>query len=207
MKNPVRRRAFYTLVRCIAALALCTAFSLAVLLPAGRARVAVIGGVPAVVELPGKLAQGAELPLAVLCGPGETFAPLAAALARRGVVCVRLDEDVTADEAAAAAAYMQAAYGTGRMALAAYGKAGAMACGYPGQMGGAAALLLWEPEGADGAALREAALPVLLVYEDDAPASAARAELTAAVLSLPDGRVMNGEDVDGIADALVQYLT
>ena len=48
MKNPVRRRAFYTLMRCIAALALCTAFSLAVLLPAGRARVVTVGGVAAV---------------------------------------------------------------------------------------------------------------------------------------------------------------
>ena len=129
MKNPVRRRAFYTLMRCIAALALCTAFSLAVLLPAGRARVVTVGGVAAVMRLPGKLARGSELPLAVLCGPGEKFAPLAAALARRGVACVRLDGDVTADETAAVTAHMQTAYGTGRVVLAAYGKAGAMACG------------------------------------------------------------------------------
>lgn len=206
MKNSVRRRAFYTLMRCIAALALCTAFSLAVLLPAGRAQVVTVGGVPAVVELPGKLAQGAELPLAVLCGPGETFAPLAAALARRGVACVRLDEDVTADEAAAVTAHMQAAYGTGRVVLAAYGTAGAMACGYPGQMGGVTALLLWEPEGADGAALREAGLPVLLVYEDAPQTAPARAALTAAVLSLPNGWVMPGDDGETIADTLCRYL-
>lgn len=75
MKNPVRRRAFYTLMRCIAALALCTAFSLAVLLPAGRARVVTVGGVAAVMQLPGKLARGSELPLAVLCGPGGEVRP------------------------------------------------------------------------------------------------------------------------------------
>lgn len=206
MKNPVRRRAFYTLMRCIAALALCTAFSLAVLLPAGRARVVTVGGVAAVMQLPGKLARGSELPLAVLCGPGEKFAPLAAALARRGVACVRLDEDVTADETAAVTAHMQTAYGTGRVVLAAYGKAGAMACGYPGPVGGMAALLLREPEGADGAALREAGLPVLLVYEDVPQTAPARAELTAAVLSLPDGQVMQGDDVDAIAETLCRYL-
>ena len=81
-----------------------------------------------------------------------------------------------------------------------------MACGDPGPVGGVAALLLREPEGADGAALREAGLPVLLVYEDVPQTAPARAELTAAVLSLPDGQVMQGDDVDAIAETLCRYL-
>ena len=71
MHKQTHKRAFYTLAGCIAALALCVAASLFLLTPAPKAQDVTIpgtrGDIYATVQLPGKLARGAELPLVVLC--------------------------------------------------------------------------------------------------------------------------------------------
>ena len=177
MKKPTHKRAFYTLVGCIAALALCLAAAMALLLPAPAAQDIIIpgtrGGIHATVQLPGKLARSAEMPLAVLChgftgnrdGDGH-FAPLADNLAAQGIATVRLDfpgcgdsdEPFTAytltnmeDDVESVIAYMQAAYGTGKTALVGHSMGGRLASLYPQAKGGIAALVLWSP--ANGAGL------------------------------------------------------
>ena len=178
MHKQTHKRAFYTLAGCIAALALCVAASLFLLTPAPKAQDVTIpgtrGDIYATVQLPGKLARGAELPLVVLChgftgsrsGDGH-FAPLAADLAAQGIATVRLDfpgcgnstEPFTAytlsnmtDDVESAITYMQQTYGTGRTALVGHSMGGRLASLYPQRRGGITALALWSP--ANGAGLR-----------------------------------------------------
>ena len=152
MHKQTHKRAFYTLAGCIAALALCVAASLFLLTPAPKAQDVTIpgtrGDIYATVQLPGKLARGAELPLVVLChgftGSGDGhFAPLAADLAAQGIATVRLDfpgcgnstEPFTAytlsnmtDDVESAITYMQQTYGTGRTALVGHSMGGQSLC-------------------------------------------------------------------------------
>lgn len=177
MHKSTQKRAFYTLIGCIAALALCLAGALFLLLPAPQAQDVTIpgtrGDIYATVQLPGKLARSGEIPLVVLChgftgnraGDGH-FAPLAADLAARGIATVRLDfpgcgastEPFTAytltnmaDDVASAIHYMQTTYGTGRTALVGHSMGGRLASLYTLQKGGISALVLWSP--ANGAGL------------------------------------------------------
>ena len=178
MNKSTHKRAFYTLTGCIAALALCLAAALALLLPTPAAQDIVIpgtrGDIHATVQLPGKLARSAEMPLVVLChgftgnrGGDGHFAPLADNLAAQGIATVRLDfpgcgesgEPFTAytlanmeDDVESAIAYMQTTYGTGKTALVGHSMGGRLASLYPQAKGGITALVLWSP--ANGADLR-----------------------------------------------------
>lgn len=176
MKKQAKKRAFYTLAGCLAALALCIAGALALLNRTPAAQDVLIPGtrgeIHATVQLPGKLARGDEMPLAVLChgftgnraGDGH-FAPLAADLAAHGIATVRpdfpgcgdSDEAFTAytlsdmtDDVASVIAYMQSNYGTGRTALVGHSMGGRLASLYPQQKGGITALVLWSPANGTG---------------------------------------------------------
>ena len=213
MHKQTHKRAFYTLIGCIAALALCAAVSLFLLTPAPKAQDVVIpgtrGDIYATVQLPGKLARGGDLSLVVLChgftgdrsGDGH-FAPLAADLAAQGIATVRLDfpgcgdstEPFTAytlsnmaDDVESAITYMQQTYGTGRTALVGHSMGGRLASLYPQRKGGITALALWSP--ANGAGLN--GLEFLNI--DDFPAVEALAAEAAA-----NGSVTTwGVDVSG----------
>ena len=155
MKNQTKKRAFYVLTGCIAALALCIAAALALLCRTPAAQDVCIPGVRgtiyATVQLPGKLARSGDMPLAVLChgftgsraGDGH-FAPLAQDLAAQGIATVRLDfpgcgdstEPFTAytlsnmaDDVESAILYMQSTYGTGPTALVGHSMGGRLANG------------------------------------------------------------------------------
>lgn len=176
MKNHTRKRAFYILAGCIAALALCIAGALALLKAEPKAEDVLIpgtrGDIHATVQLPGKLARSDTMPLVVLChgftgsrdGDGH-FAPLAADLAARGIATVRLDfpgcgdsdEPFTAytlsnmaDDVESAILYMQTTYGTGKTALVGHSMGGRLASLYPSLKGGIAALALWSPANGTG---------------------------------------------------------
>lgn len=208
MQNHTKKRAFYTLTACLAALALCTAGALALLLPTPRARTVCIPGahgpIAATVQLPGKLARGAPLPLAVLCTDTAGNSPLAAALAAQGIASVQaLPAD--SGDVEAILRYMRTACGTGRAALVGRGTAGPLVSLYPQQKGGVAALVLWQPTlgadaGSTNAALRAADLPTLLVYSGQA----ALAETVAVVGCLTDGAVT--DNTEDIAAFLNHYL-
>ena len=178
MKKQTQKRAFYVLTGCIAALALCIAAALALLVRAPKAQDVRIPGtrgeICATVQLPGKLARSGTMPLAVLChgftgdrGGDGHFAALAADLAAQGIASVRLDfpgcgestEPYTAytlshmaDDVESVIRYMQQTYGTGSTALVGHSMGGRLASLYPQHKGGVAALVLWSP--ANGAGLQ-----------------------------------------------------
>ena len=178
MPRPKRNRALLVLLGCVAALALCAAAALALLLRTPDAQDITIpgarGGIPATVQLPAKLARGGEVPVVVLChgftgnrGGDGHFAPLAGDLAERGIATVRLDfagcgdstEPYTAYTLAnmaadvdSAIAFMQSEYGvTGPVGLVGHSMGGRLASLYP-QLGQypAAALVLWSPANGTG---------------------------------------------------------
>ena len=158
MKRAGRRKAMFILWGCVAALALCTAGALWLLLPVPAPREVEIpgarGGIPATVQMPGKLARGGEVPLVVLChgftgsrvGDGH-FEPLAEQLAEQGVATVRLDfagcgasaEPYTeytltnmAADVDSAIAWMREEYGvTGPVGLVGHSMGGRLASLYP----------------------------------------------------------------------------
>lgn len=178
MRQAKRRKAMFVLWGCVAALALCAAGALFLLLPTPAPREVEIpgqrGGIPATVQMPNKLARGGTVPLVVLChgftgsrlGDGH-FEPLADALAQRGIATVRLDfpgcgastEPYTAytlthmaADVDSAIAWMQAEYGvTGPVGLVGHSMGGRLASLYP-QLGAhqATALVLWSPANGTG---------------------------------------------------------
>ena len=173
MKNQTKKRAFYVLTGCIAALALCIAAALALLCRTPAAQDVSIPGVRGTIYATVQLPGSGDMPLAVLChgftgsraGDGH-FAPLAQDLAAQGIATVRLDfpgcgdstEPFTAytlshmaDDVESAILYMQSTYGTGPTALVGHSMGGRLASLYPQQKGGIAALVLWSP--ANGAGL------------------------------------------------------
>lgn len=180
MARPKRSRALLTLLGCLAALALCAAAALALLLRTPDAQDVTIpgarGGIPATVQLPAKLARSGEVPVVVLChgftgnrGGDGHFAPLAGDLAALGIASVRLDfagcgdsaEPYTAYTLAnmaadvdSAIAFMKSEYGaTGPVGLVGHSMGGRLVSLYPqdGQYP-VAALALWSP--ANGAGLQ-----------------------------------------------------
>lgn len=178
MKQTRQRRAMLMLWVCIGVLALCAAGMLALLLPVPKAEDVQIPGargtIPATVQMPGKLARGAEMPLVVMChgftgnraGDGH-FEPLARDLAEQGIASVRLDFAGCGDSAEpyteytltnmaadvdAAIAWMQEQYNTrGPVALVGHSMGGRLASLYP-KLGSypAAALALWSPANGTG---------------------------------------------------------
>ena len=116
MARPKRSRALLVLLGCVAALALCAAAALALLLRTPDAQDITIpgtrGGIPATVQLPAKLARTGEVPVVVLChgftgnrGGDGHFAPLADDLAAQGIATVRLDFAGCGDSAEPYTAY------------------------------------------------------------------------------------------------------
>lgn len=178
MRRGRRRKAMIVLWGCVAALALCAAGALFLLLRTPQQQEVEIpgarGNIPATVQMPGKLARGGEVPLVVLChgftgsrlGDGH-FEPLAAQLAEQGVATVRLDfagcgasaEPYTAytltnmaDDVDSVIAWMREEYGvTGPVGLAGHSMGGRLASLYP-QLGtqAVAALALWSPANGTG---------------------------------------------------------
>ena len=178
MKHARRRKAMFVLWGCVVALALCAAGALYLLLRTPAPQDVQIpgtrGSIPATVQMPGKLARGGNVPLAVLChgftgsrvGDGH-FEPLAAQLAEQGIATVRLDfagcgdstepytEYTLANMAAdvdSAIAWMQEEYGvTGPVGLVGHSMGGRLASLYP-QLGTqpVAALALWSPANGTG---------------------------------------------------------
>ena len=179
MKHAKKKSAWWLLLACLAAIALCVAVAVIRFQPEAKVEDVQIpgtrGNIPATVQLPAKSASGRELPLVVLChgftgnrqGDGH-FAPLAEDLAAQGIATVRLDfagcgdstEPYTAYTLANMAAdvdsvitYMQDTYGTGKTALVGHSMGGRLASLYP-QLGQhpVTALALWSP--ANGAGLQ-----------------------------------------------------
>ena len=177
MKHAKQTRAPWTLLACLAAIALCIVAAVTLLqtntnpknieIPGTR------GNIPATIQLPAKSARGEELPLVVLChgftgnrqGDGH-FAPLAEDLAAHGIATVRLDfagcGDSTepyanytlanmAADVDSVIGYMQATYGTGKTALVGHSMGGRLASLYP-QLGQypVTALALWSPANGTG---------------------------------------------------------
>lgn len=179
MKHAKQTRAPWTLLACLAAIALCIVAAVTLLQPNTNPKNIEIpgtrGNIPATIQLPAKSARGEELPLVVLChgftgnrqGDGH-FAPLAEDLAAHGIATVRLDfagcGDSTepyanytlanmAADVDSVIGYMQATYGTGKTALVGHSMGGRLASLYP-QLGQypVTALALWSP--ANGAGLQ-----------------------------------------------------
>ena len=180
MKQAKRSRALLVLLGCVAALALCAAAAMALLLRVPAAQDVTIpgvrGGIPATVQMPAKLARAGEVPLVVLChgftgdrtanGP---FPTLAAKLAELGIATVRMDfagcgsstEPYTeyslasmTDDVNSAIAFLQSEYGVdGAIGLVGHSMGGRLVSLYPqdGQYP-VAALALWSP--ANGAGLQ-----------------------------------------------------
>ena len=178
MRRGRRRKAMIVLWGCVAALALCAAGALFLLLRTPQQQEVEIpgarGNIPATVQMPGKLARGGEVPLVVLChgftgsrlGDGH-FEPLAARLAEQGVATVRLDfagcgasaEPYTAytltnmaADVDSVIAWMREEYGVdGPVGLVGHSMGGRLASLYPqdGQYP-VAALALWSPANGTG---------------------------------------------------------
>ena len=175
--SPTRRRAAVTLTGCFAALALCLLAALWLVRPRASAVVTAevsVGGTVASVCVP---EQPAGAPLVILChgftgnreGDGH-FAPLAQALARRGVATIRPDFPgcggsplASTDSTLSAMQYllntcvelMRTDYGvdTSRLALVGHSMGGRLASLYaapdPGRYP-VCALALWSPANGDG---------------------------------------------------------
>ena len=177
MKHAKQTRAPWTLLACLAAIALCIVAAVTLLQPNTNPKNIEIpgtrGNIPATIQLPAKSARGEELPLVVLChgftgnrqGDGH-FAPLAEDLAAHGIATVRLDfagcGDSTepyanytlanmAADVDSVIGYMQATYGTGKTALVGHSMGGRLASLYP-QLGQypVTALALWSPANGTG---------------------------------------------------------
>ncbi len=180
MKQAKRSRALLVLLGCVAALALCAAAAMALLLRVPAAQDVTIpgvrGGIPATVQMPAKLARAGEVPLVVLCHgfTGDRtanghFPTLAAKLAELGIASVRMDfagcgsstEPYTeyslasmTDDVNSAIAFLQSEYGVdGAIGLVGHSMGGRLVSLYPqdGQYP-VAALALWSP--ANGAGLQ-----------------------------------------------------
>lgn len=180
MKQAKRSRALLVLLGCVAALALCAAAAMALLLRVPDAQDVTIpgvrGGIPATVQMPAKLARAGEVPLVVLCHgfTGDRtanghFPTLAAKLAELGIATVRMDfagcgsstEPYTeyslasmTDDVNSAIAFLQSEYGVdGAIGLVGHSMGGRLVSLYPqdGQYP-VAALALWSP--ANGAGLQ-----------------------------------------------------
>lgn len=180
MKQAKRSRALLVLLGCVAALALCAAAAMALLLRVPAAQDVTIpgvrGGIPATVQMPAKLARAGEVPLVVLCHgfTGDRtanghFPTLAAKLAELGIATVRMDfagcgsstEPYTeyslasmTDDVNSAIAFLQSEYGVdGAIGLVGHSMGGRLVSLYPqdGQYP-VAALALWSP--ANGARLQ-----------------------------------------------------
>lgn len=180
MKQAKRSRALLVLLGCVAALALCAAAAMALLLRVPAAQDVTIpgvrGGIPATVQMPAKLARAGEVPLVVLCHgfTGDRtanghFPTLAAKLAELGIATVRMDfagcgsstEPYTeyslasmTDDVNSAIAFLQSEYGVdGAIGLVGHSMGGRLVSLYPqdGQYP-VAALALWSP--ANGAGLQ-----------------------------------------------------
>ena len=180
MKQAKRSRALLVLLGCVAALALCAAAAMALLLRVPAAQDVTIpgvrGGIPATVQMPAKLARAGEVPLVVLCHgfTGDRtanghFPTLAAKLAELGIASVRMDfagcgsstEPYTeyslasmTDDVNSAIAFLQGEYGVdGAIGLVGHSMGGRLVSLYPqdGQYP-VAALALWSP--ANGAGLQ-----------------------------------------------------
>ena len=180
MKQAKRSRALLVLLGCVAALALCAAAAMALLLRVPAAQDVMIpgvrGGIPATVQMPAKLARAGEVPLVVLCHgfTGDRtanghFPTLAAKLAELGIATVRMDfagcgsstEPYTeyslasmTDDVNSAIAFLQSEYGVdGAIGLVGHSMGGRLVSLYPqdGQYP-VAALALWSP--ANGAGLQ-----------------------------------------------------
>lgn len=180
MKQAKRSRALLVLLGCVAALALCAAAAMALLLRVPAAQDVTIpgvrGGIPATVQMPAKLARAGEVPLVVLCHgfTGDRtanghFPTLAAKLAELGIATVRMDfagcgsstEPYTeyslasmTDDVNSAIAFLQSEYGVdGAIGLVGHSMGGRLVSLYPqdGQYP-VAALTLWSP--ANGAGLQ-----------------------------------------------------
>lgn len=180
MKQAKRSRALLVLLGCVAALALCAAAAMALLLRVPAAQDVTIpgvrGGIPATVQMPAKLARAGEVPLVVLCHgfTGDRtanghFPTLAAKLAELGIATVRMDfagcgsstEPYTeyslasmTDDVNSAIAFLQSEYGVdGVIGLVGHSMGGRLVSLYPqdGQYP-VAALTLWSP--ANGAGLQ-----------------------------------------------------
>ena len=180
MKQAKRSRALLVLLGCVAALALCAAAAMALLLRVPAAQDVTIpgvrGGIPATVQMPAKLARAGEVPLVVLCHgfTGDRtanghFPTLAAKLAELGIATVRMDfagcgsstEPYTeyslasmTDDVNSAIAFLQGEYGVdGAIGLVGHSMGGRLVSLYPqdGQYP-VAALALWSP--ANGAGLQ-----------------------------------------------------
>ena len=180
MKQAKRSRALLVLLGCVAALALCAAAAMALLLRVPAAQDVTIpgvrGGIPATVQMPAKLARAGEVPLVVLCHgfTGDRtanghFPTLAAKLAELGIASVRMDfagcgsstEPYTeyslasmTDDVNSAIAFLQSEYGVdGAIGLVGHSMGGRLVSLYPqdGQYP-VASLALWSP--ANGAGLQ-----------------------------------------------------
>ena len=180
MKQAKRSRALLVLLGCVAALALCAAAAMALLLRVPAAQDVTIpgvrGGIPATVQMPAKLARAGEVPLVVLCHgfTGDRtanghFPTLAAKLAELGIASVRMDfagcgsstEPYTeyslasmTDDVNSAITFLQSEYGVdGAIGLVGHSMGGRLVSLYPqdGQYP-VAALALWSP--ANGAGLQ-----------------------------------------------------
>ena len=180
MKQAKRSRALLVLLGCVAALALCAAAAMALLLRVPAAQDVTIpgvrGGIPATVQMPAKLARAGEVPLVVLCHgfTGDRtanghFPTLAAKLAELGIATVRMDfagcgsstEPYTeyslasmTDDVNSAISFLQSEYGVdGAIGLVGHSMGGRLVSLYPqdGQYP-VAALALWSP--ANGAGLQ-----------------------------------------------------
>lgn len=194
-----RKRARRTLILCaVLVIAVLAAVLLLLRLLAKPSTVTVTvengrDGLPATVCLPANGGEGK--PLAVLChgftgnreGDGH-FAPLAQALAQKGVASIRLDfagcgenaEPSTGytpnhmiEDLDAAIAFMQAEYGSdpGRLALVGHSFGGRIACLYTARGGHSpAALALWSP--ANGTGLE--GLEFFNINDPNAPQAAAQ---------------------------------
>lgn len=177
MKHAKQTRAPWTLLACLAAIALCIVAAVTLLQPNTNPKNIEIpgtrGNIPATIQLPAKSARGEELPLVVLChgftgnrqGDGH-FAPLAEDLAVHGIATVRLDfagcGDSTepyanytlanmAADVDSVISYIQATYGTGKTALVGHSMGGRLASLYP-QLGQypVTVLALWSPANGTG---------------------------------------------------------
>lgn len=178
MKQAKRSRALLVLLGCVAALALCAAAAMALLLRVPAAQDVTIpgvrGGIPATVQMPAKLARAGEVPLVVLCHgfTGDRtanghFPTLAAKLAELGIASVRMDfagcgsstEPYTeyslasmTDDVNSAIAFLQGEYGVdGAIGLVGHSMGGRLVSLYPqdGQYP-VAALTLWSPANGTG---------------------------------------------------------
>ena len=178
MKQAKRSRALLVLLGCVAALALCAAAAMALLLRVPAAQDVTIpgvrGGIPATVQMPAKLARAGEVPLVVLCHgfTGDRtanghFPTLAAKLAELGIASVRMDfagcgsstEPYTeyslasmTDDVNSAIAFLQSEYGVdGAIGLVGHSMGGRLVSLYPqdGQYP-VAALALWSPANGTG---------------------------------------------------------